>query len=489
MRIVIAETAASSTIAPHHTVRPSPFDRTPATLWLLWSAGAGAILIRWFRRWRVAFGQAREGTPSNWPGLPMPVVSVPSALEPGVIGIIRPKLMLPAGIEEHLSPAQLQAVITHELCHVRHRDNLAAAVHMLVEALFWFHPLVWWMGARLMVERERACDEEVLVLGNDPTVYAQSIVRICQFCLESPVPCVSGITGADLRMRVGHIVAGQAGRCLGPAKKLLLASLAAAALAVPLAVGLLHPAKLRAQTAAPLHFEAASFKLSAGQDILEARPRLTMGRIRWKTQVGYLLEYAYQVEPWRIIKPQAVSLGPIYELEATMDPKATTDEVRLMLQSLLAERLTLTLHRETKEANGYALTVAKGGLKIEEAKEGSMPALPEWARRHNEDPANFEGLIVATMSAPGVVEINARRVTMLQLANRLERALDTAVLDRTGLSGTYYFGLQFNQGDVPDSPFPDLFGALQQLGLRLEKHQGPVEMLVIDRLLKEPVQN
>jgi hypothetical protein len=55
--------------------------------------------------------------------------------------------------------ASMEAMLAHELCHVRRRDNLVAAMHMMVEAVFWFHPLVWWIGVRLMEERERACDE------------------------------------------------------------------------------------------------------------------------------------------------------------------------------------------------------------------------------------------------------------------------------------------------------------------------------------------
>ena len=74
---------------------------------------------------------------------------------------MHPVLLWPEGLSEKLDDAHLEAVIAHELCHVRRRDNLTAAVHMLVEAVFWFHPLVWWLGARLIDERERACDEEV----------------------------------------------------------------------------------------------------------------------------------------------------------------------------------------------------------------------------------------------------------------------------------------------------------------------------------------
>ena len=103
------------------------------------------------------------------------------------------------GIIERLTPTQLEAVLAHELTHVWRRDNLTAAMHMIVEAVFWFHPLVWWIGARLVEERERACDEEVLRLGNEAQVYAESILKVCQFYIESPLACVSGVTGSDLR--------------------------------------------------------------------------------------------------------------------------------------------------------------------------------------------------------------------------------------------------------------------------------------------------
>ena len=78
-----------------------------------------------------------------------PLVSSTAQLEPGVFGIFRPVLWLPAGIADRLDGAELEAVLAHELCHIRRRDNLFSALHMLVEALFWFHPLVWWLGARL----------------------------------------------------------------------------------------------------------------------------------------------------------------------------------------------------------------------------------------------------------------------------------------------------------------------------------------------------
>src|SRR5207302_1275872 len=97
--------------------------------------------------------------------------STPAAATPQLslaMEISQPLLLLPEGITDRLSPVQLEAILIHELCHVRRRDNLSAAIHMAVETIFWFHPLVWWIGVRLVEEREHACDEEVLRTAREP---------------------------------------------------------------------------------------------------------------------------------------------------------------------------------------------------------------------------------------------------------------------------------------------------------------------------------
>jgi beta-lactamase regulating signal transducer with metallopeptidase domain len=83
---------------------------------------------------------------------------------------------------------------------------------MAVEALFWFHPVVWWLGARLMEERERACDEEVLLTGAEPEAYAEGILRVREMRLEAPPPCAAGVTGANLRKRIEEIMGNRIGR-------------------------------------------------------------------------------------------------------------------------------------------------------------------------------------------------------------------------------------------------------------------------------------
>jgi multidrug efflux pump subunit AcrA (membrane-fusion protein) len=172
-------------------------------------------------------------------------------LEPGVVGLFHPILLLPAGIAERLTPGQFEAVLAHELCHVRRRDNLTSAAHMLVEALFWFHPLVWWIGARLLDERERACDETVLSLGAVPQEYAEGILNVCKSYVESPLHCVSGVTGSNLMRRIQAILTGGVARELNPAKKIALGAAGLLAVAAPIAIGIMRAPAARAQAQPP----------------------------------------------------------------------------------------------------------------------------------------------------------------------------------------------------------------------------------------------
>jgi uncharacterized protein (TIGR03435 family) len=143
----------------------------------------------------------------------------------------------------------LKAIIAHEMCHVRRHDNLTSAIHMLVEAIFWFHPALWWIGTRLVEERERACDEAVLQSGNDAHVYAEGILNVCKLYFESPLACVSGVTGSDLKKRIVRIVTERVARKLDFSRKLLLSVAGLIAVASPLVFGLVHVATVQAQSA------------------------------------------------------------------------------------------------------------------------------------------------------------------------------------------------------------------------------------------------
>src|SRR5215831_16412176 len=251
----------------------------PMAIYGVWAIGfAGIVWIR-IRGWRRIRTALRSSIPSDIPAA-VEVRFSPGLLEPGVVGLRRPVLLLPFGIAEHLTPAQLEAVLAHELCHVRRRDNLFASIHMAVEAIFWFHPLVWWIGARLLEERERACDEEVLSLGGEPRVYAEGILNICKLYAESPLACVSGVTGSNLKKRIEVIMTNRLVFKLNIAKKTVLAVAGISTLAVPIVIGILNAPHIRAQSAfaGTPKFEAVSIQPGCVQPSGESRKSGDGGR-------------------------------------------------------------------------------------------------------------------------------------------------------------------------------------------------------------------
>src|SRR5262249_22661748 len=136
----------------------------------------------------------------------------------------------------------------HEMCHVRRCDNLTAILHMVIEALFWFNPVVWGIGFALVRERERACDESVLESQGNALVYAASILSVCKFCVEAPLPCVSGVAGSDLKKRITRILEDQVGLRLNFRRKLVLGVATMLIIGIPVFFGLVR-GQLQAQVA------------------------------------------------------------------------------------------------------------------------------------------------------------------------------------------------------------------------------------------------
>ncbi len=246
----ISQPFAVPDTTPPAAFAPPARNRIPEILIGLWLAGFLAAGARWSQAWRRVHAIRRSARPLDL-RLPIPAMSGLSRMEPGLVGIWKPVLLLPDGIAERLTPAQLEAVIAHELCHLRRRDNLTGALHMLVETIFWFHPLVWWMGSRLVAERERACDEETL-RNADPLSYAEGILEVCRLYAQAPAPAVSGISGADLRKRIESIMSGRRLKKLGFGMRILVAALCTFGVGAPITVGLLHPGLIHATASASL---------------------------------------------------------------------------------------------------------------------------------------------------------------------------------------------------------------------------------------------
>src|SRR6266576_111636 len=500
----------------------------PLFLAVVWLCGFLVVIFHWYFRWRRISVAIRKSVPlqegrevqalrrlerATGMGKATEMLLSRTSLEPGVFGITRPVLLWPEGISERLEDSHLEAILAHELWHVRRRDNLAAAIHMVVEAIFWFHPLVWWLGARLVEERERACDEEVLEMGSERQVYAESILKTCEFCVEAPLACVSGVTGADLKKRMVRIMSERMAERLGFGKKLLLLTICSTAVAVPVVLGLVNssPRVLRqlqqADSPAVQPFEVATIKPSRpGDNMIQLFMSPGKFTTRAETLKG-IIKFAYDIK-----SDNQLSGGPSwinsekYDIEAKEEASVAGNlqklsfeehakQVRLMVQALLADRFNLKVSHQTKDLPVYALVVAKSGPKLTPT-EVPPPALDGASAPKKA----FRGV---RMMGPG--QLSATNINIGLLADILsgQPELGRLVIDQTGLKGNYDWTLkwtpdqtaQMSKGaddahataDAPplDSSGPSIFTALEeQLGLKLEAKKGPVETLVIESIEK-----
>jgi len=504
-------------------VSPSLMHGLPAVLIVTWLCGLVVVLFVWCVRWRWVSAAMREAAPvregpevevlrrlERRAGIrkPIEMLSSRASLEPGIFGIVRPVLIWPEGISEHLEDAHLEAILAHEVWHVRRRDNLAAALHMAVEALFWFHPLVWWLGARLVEERERACDEEVVAMGGERQVYAESILKVCEFCVGSPLACVSGVTGSDLKKRMVYIMTECIARKLDFGKKLLLSTVGVLALAMPIMFGLVNAPKIRAQEqAATAGASTSNVELMVKAGAGGAAHRVGMmysptGFKAMNTTLQALIQEAYGVQAnqiagapdWAKTAEFDLEIGPKDDksVPSGLSIEQSLEQSRIrnqrLLQAALAERFKLALHPETRELSTYALVVGDDGSKLRPAKPSS--SYPDPAKGPEGIPPSKSFRIKLDGSQAG---LEARGTSTADIASHLSRELGTVVVDKTGLTGNYDFTLNWNSdGSVgnfnapaSDASASALSTAIQdQLGLKLEPVKGPMQVLVIDQVEK-----
>jgi bla regulator protein blaR1 len=498
----------------------------PAIAFGMWACGfLGVALVR-VRGWLGVQAAVRASSPLDI-SAPVEVRSTPGLLEPGVIGLFRPVLFLPLGIEDRLTSEQLRAVLAHELCHVRRRDNLFAAVHMVVEAVFWFHPLTWWIGARLVEERERACDEEVLCLGNEPQTYAEGILNVCKLYIESPLVCVSGVTGADLKNRIHAILAGRLAGDLSLTKKLVLTAAAITAVSAPIIVGLINAPYIKAQSAAAARpqFEVASIKSCSGTPAGGGGPRGgTRGGGNTKSPgalylpclpLRLLLQVAYagNANGQNDIESRQPKMEGLpswvdserYSIAAKAEGNASQSMMNgPMLQTLLEDRLKVKVHYETREVPIFELVTTKGGLKMTPTPPGGCtPRDSSQVSQRPEPGKRMCDTIGGRVHSDGRQGVIGAGATMNRLALMLSNAAGRPVFDKTAIKGSFDFEFEFaRQDSVPAgdggaaaSAFvsladgaPSIFTALAAFGLKLEPAKGPVEFLVIDHI-ERPSEN
>lgn len=287
---------------------------------------------------------------------------------------------------------------------------------------------------------------------------------------------------------------------LNRAKKLLLASAGVAALAGPLVIGIGQSPAIRAQTqipggpakASPLAFEVASVKPHAfarnefafGTASRESPIRISGNRVSMQGLLAGLVQAAYKLRTFQVSgAPEwrnESGRHQIYDIEARAPGESapTMDEVRQMLQTLLAERFQLKFHRETKELPAYDLVVGNNRAKLK-------PSPPD---------------VESKMARTGRLRMNYTNVSISELVLQIGPQFDRPLFDKTGLQEGYDFALEY-MPSLPgtDNMSPEQAAALaqlypadeapplpvalqQQLGLKVVPTKEQVEILVIDHV-------
>ena len=500
----------------------------PTGLVVLWLAGATTVFFLWGVHWRRVSIRLRNATPitlgreleilrklegrlSSYLRLPHCLRLSTEQVEPSIHGMLRPVLVWPEQLSGRLNDEHIEAIMTHELVHARRFDNLTAALHMLVEAVFWFHPLVWWMERRLVEEREHACDEAAIELDNDRHTYAESILKTCKFYVGLPLPCVSGVTGADLRRRIIYIMTQPVVGKLDLRKKVWLGLATVVVIAAPFLFGL---ASGTGQSAAPQSADAANEILQSDAEfevVSIKQNKNASGMVRmglWGERflatgmtLRGLIQESFEIEGDQLEGEPHWVKSETYDVEAKMDHSVAEHLHQLsldqrlvqyhrMLRTVFADRFKLTFHWETKELPVYALIVVKKkGSQISEAKPGDN--YPNGMKDlDGKGHGDFMRLGRGFLQGQGVSIGNGHspEYHFASLVRMLtQQQLGRLVIDKTGLTAKYDFTLQWtpdtNQGAPTENSAPSLFTAIQeQLGLKLQPERDSVPLLVIDHV-------
>lgn len=494
----------------------------PLIACLLWMVGSAVVLLHYWSRWRAVrfvtstatsvyegreFNALRDAAKSAGTRQPIRLLFYAGTFEPGIVGVFKSSLLWPAGITEHLDDDHLGAIMLHEAWHVRRRDNLTSLLQMLVEVIFWFHLLVWWLGSRLISERERACDEAVLECGSDPRVYAESILKASEFCVDSPLACMSGVTGSDLKQRMVRIMTQKGNLNLSVASKLFLSTLGIAVITAPVLAGVFSNRPVLAAMDAPDQASLAPLKtstvrLSHATDKDEQWLQFHNGDLTFpNVTVRKLIEYAYDLKDYQLTGGPEWINSERYDVKATWQPSPKDGEAEVaaptppppppgavvgrdlrpleplvplgpgqlqsIIRTVLATRFGLQVQSEPRNLPGFAMEIAASGARL------PKPITPA---RTDDGEQIFS---VREMSKDGAVELG-EVAPLTAFADQLSQKIAAPVVNKTELAGTYDVTLKWrSSGDQTENIRSALHA---QLGLELFPITTPVKMLHVQQV-------
>jgi uncharacterized protein (TIGR03435 family) len=487
--------------------------------WLViaWFGGAIIFWARLTGSWIVA-GQMRSTlvrpAPEEWQRkldeikmrirISRPVRLLVSALvqAPTVVGWLRPVILVPIGALAGLPPEHVEALLAHELAHIRRHDYLVNVLQSAVEALLFYHPAVWWISNQIRNDRELCCDDVAVEISGSALTYARALAD-----LESHRPAHLNLALAAN----GGLLPARIGRLLGQSRKPSRA-LPGPGIILGATLILITAYGLFGQAVAKPEFEVVSIRPSAPSTqgsyrsvSMKGGPGTNdPGRVTFENfALPSLISNAYNLMTYQLSGPEWLingygPLDPTFDIIAKIPDGTTKEQFHLMLQNMLAERFKLTIHHESKELPIYNLVVAKNGPKFKPSPDtpasaddtGRGPA-PKVTMGSDGFPVLPPGTTMAWVN--GRARMRATKETMEKLVIDLAAQSGRPVRDLTGLKGQYDFELFWLPDSVAAADIsagPTLAQAVQdQLGLRLESAKAPVDIVVVDHVEKVPTEN
>ena len=311
----------------------------------IWILGTAVYCLRWLLQWR-AVRSTLAGCQQLSTNLPATVLIGPGDAAPGVFGIVRPVVIVPRKVLEELHAEQLQAVLAHEACHIQRHDNLTAAIHGCVEAIFWFYPPVRWIGANLLRERETACDEAVIQEGYEQRTYAESILNVCRLGVVAQFSGVAASTGGDLKQRVSSIMSAERVRPIDQGRFVLLLTAVVLAGFGPIGAGVVSGAVRTDLYSGPISFDAVKLEVATAAAWHSAQVDPDAGRLVLKNvSLRWLMQSAYPGA--RVNGDAAVIDHTHYDIEARWRQMGETSErhvYRELLRTILRTNFNVQIY-------------------------------------------------------------------------------------------------------------------------------------------------
>ncbi len=254
-----------------------------------------------------------------------------------------------------------------------------------------------------------------------------------------------------------------------------------------------------------MQFEVASIKLNKSGTTTMKFPVPSAGRFQATNfPLKALIAFAYGGE--QIYGAPDWTNSERFDVDArAADIHAIRNQYQQMLQSLLVERFKLQIRRETRELPTYELLVANAGSRLKAADPKACDSPGKSNDQNSDQNAGNRTGVTCGSFYTGQASLDGRSMSMAQFCNALAIILGRPVTDHTGVEGRFDIHLEFDpegvnlgqgasalttDGDKSDDTRPSIFSALQQqLGLKLQSHKEPAEVLIIDRLERIPTEN